>query len=1487
VTLRNPGGQTDVVIDDSADSLPTYATIDSKQTTDASGNPETLDSVRGGDPLSDNLTNPVQIGNPIVAAPIQFLDGEVHSLTVRGGSAGNRFYVDNTGAFPTELDSGTGQDSVNVFQTTGPLTIDGQDGNDTVTVGLGPQVGAFSFPGAPLEAIQGPVKVMNAHSHTDLIVDDSADPLSPAITIDPGQVAVASTVVAYDPSEIASLTVKGVSAGGTSWTVNDTAAGASTTLDTGTGDQVNIVKATGSLKVFDVDGTATINGSSPQLKHVLGRGALSLNTPTQGVLAAPTEVDRYALTVTDPGTLSVQVEGAAGSGLDARATLYGVDSFVNINGVLEGGGGLLFGSSDPAPGDPTTLQLFLLPGQYFLEVSSAGGAGAYTLTPTFTPGPNPLGGAEDADVSLNRLVGKNPVALVQGDFNRDGVLDVATANHDSGDVSVLLGVGNGSFDVAKTFKVAGHPDALVVADFNNDGRLDLATLDETAGLVTVLLGLGDGNFRPLPAFHVNGSFNGLAAVKFNPTGPPDLALLAGSTGVVTVLPAVGDGTFSEATAYTLPVGDPKLAGVQFLQSTTPVYDSSGNSVQVPSVTGDFTRDGVPGVAYIVANDPTTGELLPAGQVQVDIAFPTPSPGVLETPIGTLPLYALLGNTPLAFLSDSITPSPVRATPLLADLNGKGTTDLVIVSRSGDVLFRAGPPGQPGVFAAPVVVNDLSKDPNAKLAQAVTVVRTGANAELAAIDLYSSTITLYQRRSDGSWAAHAGPATGIAPELIVAGDLNGDGIPDLVVANNLFGVPSLSIYRGEADGSFTHVEDLGVGLSISDVELDYLNGDKLPDLVVTAPDAGVVGVLRNEDLPGGDIGFQNEIIYRAGAGPYGVKGSPASDLANQVFESLGLPSIFPPLLFAISNEETVMTASGDFTGDGATDLVVANKGTGTIMLLRGVIGADGKPTGDFADPELIATTNQPTVVQTADLTGDGRLDLVVLNVGDDTLSIFLNQDDGTFVEKVVRDNKGNPIPLSAGDLPTGLSIVDVNGDHIPDLVVGNRNGDVLILLGNGDGTFRPFVAADQRAPLVLTQTPDGKPEVILANEAKNVATEQVRVAGTNTFTPGAFQQNRSNGLIGPGAIAQADLNNDGIPDLIIANSGSNNVLVYLGLAGGGFSATPQSFSVGDNPVGLYVARLTDTNGDGKIDNMDLPDLVVANQGSNDVSVLLGSNAGGTWTFQNGPRLSSGGVGPIAVTSRPNSVTGVQDLLVTNGQDGTVAAIPGIGNNGVGTGFFNDAGAKVQQIASGPVQQTTLLPSSNGDLLGVALTQNGSLMRFDLTTGTTTTLFTPTAGNTVNAFQVMDVQGQAFPVIFAANANHSVSALVSTDGQSYTAKTTVSNAALTGPSALEVLQTDSAAQFDVYLTDAGQSTPVVLALDLNAELTQVNPGGNGNGNGNGNGDSNQDPSSDTNGSAGLVITLVTNLQVDTTTTTTQNQNTVDPLLFSTSDVVTVTT
>src|SRR5262249_39759541 len=254
-----------------------------------------------------------------------------------------------------------------------------------------------------------------------------------------------------------------------------------------------------------------------------------------------------------------------------------------------------------------------------------------------------------------------------------------------------------------------------------------------------------------------------------------------------------------------------------------------------------------------------------------------------------------------------------------------------------------------------------------------------------------------------------------------------------------------------------------------------------------------------------------------------------------------------------------------------------------------------------------------------------------------------------------------------------------GDGIPDLMVGNSFGDILFVLGNGDGTFRPFVRTDQRVPFVAADlNGDGTIDVVLADQASDLASAQLRTPGTNTFTPGAFQRDGSNGLIGPGAVALADLDGKNGTDLIFANTGSNNVLVYLRQANGSFADQPLSFFAGTGPAALHVA---DLNGDG------LPDLAVANQGSNDVSVLLGSHdATGNWTFRLGPRLQSGGLGPNSVTSEDLNGDGIPDLLAINGQDGTLAKIPGIGSGGVGTGFFKDNGLTTSRLASGPTRPT---------------------------------------------------------------------------------------------------------------------------------------------------------------------------------------------------------
>src|SRR5207245_2569696 len=128
--------------------------------------------------------------------------------------------------------------------------------------------------------------------------------------------------------------------------------------------------------------------------------------------------------------------------------------------------------------------------------------------------------------------------------------------------------------------------------------------------------------------------------------------------------------------------------------------------------------------------------------------------------------------------------------------------------------------------------------------------------------------------------------------------------------------------------------------------------------------------------------------------------------------------------------------------------------------------------------------------------------------------------------------------------------------------------------------------------------DGTIDAVLANQARDPAVAQLRRPGARTFTPGAFSRDGADGLIGPGAVAVADLDGRFGTDLIFANTGSNNVLVYLRRPDGGFSDTPLTFPVGTNPVGLTV---------GQLDADPLPDLAVADEGSNDVTVLLGSTA----------------------------------------------------------------------------------------------------------------------------------------------------------------------------------------------------------------------------------------------------------------------------------------
>ena len=375
-------------------------------------------------------------------------------------------------------------------------------------------------------------------------------------------------------------------------------------------------------------------------------------------------------------------------------------------------------------------------------------------------------------------------------------------------------------------------------------------------------------------------------------------------------------------------------------------------------------------------------------------------------------------------------------------------------------------------------------------------------------------------------------------------------------------------------------------------------------MVTNKLTGQVSVLRNL----GGRQFAPAVPYRAGTGLTAV-------------DPGGTPEV-------TSLEETAGVAAGPLTPDGPTSLVTINPGSNSLDVLAGL--GDGR----FANPVTIATQSPAQVIRMGDFTGNGIDDLAVLTTAG--VNIYLGNGEGGFLP---------PVTYAVPAESTGLTLADINNDGNLDLLVGDSYGDVLVLVGTGKGTFEPYHEADQAIELAVADlTGNGAKDIIYADQGLDRVVVDYG-AGNSTVLA-----NQATGLLDPGAVQLAYLAGPGNPpDLIVANSGSNNVLIYPGLGNGQFgpAVNGQGYFVGDDPVGITVANLGDP----------LPDLVIADEGSNQVSILLNTTQGNNISFVAGERLNSGGSGPVS-TVVGNFLGGPNpDILVTNSQSNNVVMIPG--------------------------------------------------------------------------------------------------------------------------------------------------------------------------------------------------------------------------------------
>src|SRR5205823_4019125 len=131
--------------------------------------------------------------------------------------------------------------------------------------------------------------------------------------------------------------------------------------------------------------------------------------------------------------------------------------------------------------------------------------------------------------------------------------------------------------------------------------------------------------------------------------------------------------------------------------------------------------------------------------------------------------------------------------------------------------------------------------------------------------------------------------------------------------------------------------------------------------------------------------------------------------------------------------------GDLNGDGKLDVVAVNSGDGTVSILLNTT-APGASAATFATQQVVATGNQPSAVAMADMNGDGKLDLVVANSGDNTLSVLMNTTTGASTLSFATH-----VDFGAGLKPSGVALGDLNGDGRPDVAVANSaDGSVSVL-----------------------------------------------------------------------------------------------------------------------------------------------------------------------------------------------------------------------------------------------------------------------------------------------------------------------------------------------------------------------------------------------------------------------------------------------------------
>ena len=870
--------------------------------------------------------------------------------------------------------------------------------------------------------------------------------------------------------------------------------------------------------------------------------------------------------------------------------------------------------------------------------------------------------------------GSRPIFVAVADFNNDQYLDIATANYGTNKVGIFVGYGNGSFTNQTAFSSTDAllPTCIAVEDINNDRCLDIVVANSGSNNVGLLLGHCNGTF----AAHMVSSTNSQSAPFSVTIGDVnddqwlDVVVANADLDHIGIFFGYGNGNF--ATQITFSTGltsvpcfaaivdlnnDHRLDVAVVNRGTSKVaillgHANTGINNTAEYLLGDYYSD------FLIRTYYSTGSSSHPSSIAVgDLNNDTYLDAVVANS-GTDTIGILLGDGSGLFLEETTYLLDSNSRPrsvIVVDFNKDDLLDIAVANFLADniVIFQGHGNGS---FAQQSVVGIPAESNPSSLASGdfnndgwldLVVTNTGGNS----IDLlFGFRYTSFQRPVKSTAVINAGIT------FLTVGDFNTDGRLDVIIAN--FNTNNVGILLGLGNGSFTAPTTYANidGSHPWCVAVADFNNDSRLDIAIAVWGLDQIGVI----LGNGDGTFGEPILSFIGLGT-----------------------------------RPVSIITGDFNNDHHADIATANYGAGSVSVFLGL------GNGTFSEARTFSTGagSSPRSVTIADLDKDHLADIIVSNADSHSVGIFYGNGDGTFENVALHLVRPNSIPRHAlsGDFnndtlpdiavamygsseigiflgygnrtfsspqfysggfhsgPHCLQFDDLNDDRYIDIVIANLDAsNVGILFGNGDGTFKDIVLYDMGADtasysLALADcNNDDVVDVIFADYTKN---EIVVIFRNGYQSFGGYTSLPYLNNSKPTSVAVGHLNNDNNLDIVIANSGNDNVGILHGHGDGTFTEAVM-YSIGKDASQPSSIALDDFNSDTFLD------IIVANSYSDTVSLLLGSSDG---SFYNVTTFSTGRVSkPVSIIAGDFNYDGILDIVAANAGTNNVALLIGNGN-----------------------------------------------------------------------------------------------------------------------------------------------------------------------------------------------------------------------------------